>query len=68
MLALIFNYSKETCLMLSRERKSRKKAKTEDDSDEEPQTYSIYLNNLLFSLFSNCEVFLKTQWLTTPMD
>ena len=29
----------------------------EDDSDEEPQTYLFYVNNLLTSLFSNCEVY-----------
>ena len=32
------------------------KAKSEEDSDEEPQTYLIYVSNLLHSLFSNCEV------------
>ena len=33
------------------------KAKSEEDSDEEPQTYLTYVNNLLHSLFSNCEVY-----------
>ena len=32
-------------------------AKSEEDSDEEPQTYLTYVNNLLNSLFSNCEVY-----------
>ena len=31
-------------------------AKSEDDSDEDPQTYLIYVNNLLHFLFSNYEV------------
>ena len=37
--------------------KAEHKAKSEEDSDEEPQTYLFYVNNLLQSLFSNCEVY-----------
>ena len=37
--------------------KAEHKAKTEEDSDEEPQTYLTYVNNLLHSLFSNFEVY-----------
>ena len=37
--------------------KAEYKAKSEDDSDEEPQTYLTYVNNLLHSVFSNCEVY-----------
>ena len=37
--------------------KAEHKAKSEEDSDEEPQTYLTYVNNLLHSLFSNCEVY-----------
>ena len=37
--------------------KAEYKAKSEEDSDDEPQTYLTYLNNLLYSLFSNCEVY-----------
>ena len=37
--------------------KAEHKAKLEEDSDEEPQTYLTYVNNLLHSLFSNCEVY-----------
>ena len=33
------------------------KAKSEVDSDEEPQTYLTYVSNLLHSLFSNFEVY-----------
>ena len=36
--------------------KAEHKAKSEEDSDEELQTYLIYTNNLVHSLFSNCEV------------
>ena len=36
--------------------KAEHKAKSEEDADEEPQTYLTYVNNLLHSLFSNCEV------------
>ena len=39
------------------------KAKSEEDSDEEPQTYLTYLNNLLHSLFSNYEVYFNTTML-----
>ena len=39
--------------------KAEHKAKSEEDSDEEPQTYLTYVNNLLHSLFSNCEVYFK---------
>ena len=35
------------------------KAKFEDDSDEELEPYLIHVNNLLHSLFSNYECFLK---------
>ena len=37
--------------------KAEHKPKTEDDSDEEPQTFLTNVNNLLYSLFSNCEVY-----------
>ena len=37
--------------------KAEHKAKSEEHSDEEPQTYLIYVNNLLHSLFSNCELY-----------
>ena len=37
--------------------KAEHKANSEEDSDEEPQTYLTYVNNLLHSLFSNCEVY-----------
>ena len=37
--------------------KAEHKAKSEEDSDEEPQTYLTYVNNLLDSLFSNSEFF-----------
>ena len=36
--------------------KTEHKAKSEEDSDEEPQTYLTYVNNLQHSLFSNWEV------------
>ena len=52
-----FNYSNEDCLMLSKKKRTEHKAKSEDDSDEEPHTYLTYVNNLLHSLFSNCEVY-----------
>ena len=39
--------------------KTEQKAKPEDDLDEERQTYSSFVNNLLHSLFSNCEVYLN---------
>ena len=37
--------------------KAEHKAKSEEDSDEEPQTYLTYVNSVLLSLFSNCEVY-----------
>ena len=37
--------------------KAEHKAKSEEDSDEEPQTYLTYVNSLLHFLFSNCEVY-----------
>ena len=36
--------------------KTEHKSKSEDDSDEEPQTYPTYVSNLLHSQFSNCEI------------
>ena len=38
-------------------KKNQNKAKSEEDSDEEPQTFLTYVNILLHSLFSNCEVY-----------
>ena len=46
--------------------KAEHKAKSEEDSDEELQTYLTYVNNLLQSLFSSCEVF-HIQWFTMPI-
>ena len=37
--------------------KAEHKAKSEEDSDEEPYSYLTYVNNLLNSLFSKCEVY-----------
>ena len=37
--------------------KAEHKAKSEDDSDEEPEPNVTYVNNLLHSLFSNCDVY-----------
>ena len=39
--------------------KTEHQAKSEEDSDTKPQTYLTYINNLLPSLFSNCEVYFK---------
>ena len=36
--------------------KAVQKAKSEEDSAEEPQTYLTYVSNILHSLFSSCEV------------
>ena len=47
-----------------KKKKAEHKAKSEDDSDEEPQTYLTYVNNLLHSLLSNCENLLTIQWFT----
>ena len=47
--------------------KEEYRAKSEDDSDEEPKTYLTYLKNLLYSLFSIMKFVLTIQWLTTPM-
>ena len=37
--------------------KAEHKAKSEDDSDEEPELHLIDVSNLLHSLFYNCEVY-----------
>ena len=51
--------------MLSKKKKEDK-AKSEEDSDEEPQSYLTHVNNLLHSLFSNCEVYFnKTMFYNT---
>ena len=43
-------------------KKSEHKAKSEDESDEESESYLTYVNNPLFSLFSECVVnFNKTR-------
>ena len=46
--------------------KAEHEGKSDEDYDEEPQTYLNYVNNLLHSLFSNCEVyFINTMVYTT---
>ena len=40
-----------------KDEKAEHKAKSEDDSDEEPKSYLTYVKNLIHSLFSNCEVY-----------
>ena len=37
--------------------KTEHNAKSEDDSDEKPQIYLTFVNNLLYYPFSNCEVY-----------
>ena len=37
--------------------KAEHKANSEGDSDEKPESYLTYVNNLLQSLFSNCEAY-----------
>ena len=44
-----------------KKKKKQNKAKLEEDSDEEPQTYFTYVNNLLHYLFSNCKFILTIQ-------
>ena len=39
------------------QKKKQNKKKSQDDSDEEPQICLTYVNNLLHSLFSNCEFY-----------
>ena len=39
-------------------------AKSENETEEEPEPYLTYAYNLLHSLFSNCEVFLTLQGCT----
>ena len=43
--------------------KAEHKAKLEEDSDEEPQTYLTYVNNLLYYLLSSCEVYFNNTML-----
>ena len=49
--------SKERLFDAFKNEKVEHKAKSKDDSDEEPQSYLNYVNNLLHTLFSNCEVY-----------
>ena len=48
--------------------KTEHNTKSEEDLDEEPQTDLTYVNNLLHSLLSNCEVYLNNELFATPMD
>ena len=56
-LSLKFQLFKGRMFDAFKKEKVEHKAKSEEDSDEEPQTYLTYVNNLLHSLFSNCEVY-----------
>ena len=54
-LSLKLQLFKERLFEAFKKEKAEHKAKSEEDYDEEPQTYVTYVNNLLHSLFSNCE-------------
>ena len=56
-LSLKLQLFKERLFDPFRKEKAEQKAKSEDDSDEEPQTYLTYVSNLLHSLVSNCEIY-----------
>ena len=56
-ISLKLQLSKGRLFEAFKKEKAEHKAKSEEDSDEEPQTYLTYVNNLLYSLFSNCEVY-----------
>ena len=56
-LSLKFQLFKGRMFDAFKKEKAEHKAKSEEDSDEEPQTYLTYVNNLLHSLFSNCEIY-----------
>ena len=56
-LSLKLQLFKERLLDASKKEKAEHKAKSEEDSDEEPQTYLTYVSNLTTSLFSTCEVY-----------
>ena len=55
--SLKLQFFKERLFDAFKKEKAEHKAKSEEDSDEEPQTYLFYVNNLLHSLFSNCEIY-----------
>ena len=55
-LSLKLQLFKERLFDAFKKEKAEHKAKLEQDSDEELQTYLFYVNNLLHSLFSNCEM------------
>ena len=56
-LSLKLQLFKEKLFEAFKNEKAENKAKSEQDSDEEPQTCLTYVNNLQHSLFSNCEVY-----------
>ena len=56
-LSLKLQFFKERLFDTFNQEKAELKVKLEYDSDQELQTYLTYLNNLLPSLFSNCEVY-----------
>ena len=56
-LSLKLHLFKERLFEAFKKEKAEHKAKSEEDSDEEPQTYLTYVSILLHSLFSNYEVY-----------
>ena len=57
-LSLKLQFFKGRLFEASKNEKAEHKAKSEEDSDEEPQTYYLtYVSNLLHSLFSKCKIF-----------
>ena len=56
-LSLKLQLSKRRLFEAFKKEKAEHKANSEEDSDEEPQTYLFYVNNLQYSIFSNCEVY-----------
>ena len=59
-LRLKLQFFKGGLLDAVKKRKPEHKVKSEDYSDEKPQTYLIYVSNLLRSLITNCEVYFNT--------
>ena len=56
-LSLQLQLFKGRLLEVLKKEKAEHKAKSEDYSNKEAQTYLNYVSNLLHSLFSNCEVY-----------
>ena len=63
----IFKYSYKRLFDVFKKQKIEYELKSEDDSDEDPEPYSTYVNQVIHSLFPIVKFTLTKHWFTTSI-